>query len=191
MRIQTGESPASGLRRSFKWGLGATVLTTLAALLWPAPAVVGVSTGHDGARRSSAPSMPEARTDRAPAMFAPSRPLAEAAAGSASGVGVFDPFAGAAVTPPAPLPLAVSPAPAAPLPPAPPPPPTQDYRYLGRMTGPDGSQQILLGRGETSVSIAKGTVLDNGYVVESISTDAIVLNYPSLGVRTSISIPSE
>ncbi len=189
MMSRTDESPASGLRSPLKWGLGAAVFATLAALLWPAPSVVGVTTGHDVARPSSTSSAAEAHTDRAPTELAQSPPLTEAAAASTSSVSVFDPFAGVAVTPLAPLPPMVSPAPV--VPPPPPSPPTQDYRYLGRMTGPDGSQQILLGRGETLVSITKGTVLDNGFVVEAISTDAVVLTYPTLGFRTSISIPSE
>ncbi len=187
MMRRTDESPANGLRSPLKWGLGATVFATLAALLWPAPAVVGVTTGHDVARPSSTSFAAEAHTDRALTAHAQSLPLAEAAAASASSVSGFDPFAGVAVTPPSPSPPAVSPALAAP----PPPPPTQDYRYLGRMTGPDGSQQIILGRGETSISITKGMMLDNGYVVESISRDAVMLTYPSLEIRTSISIPTD
>jgi hypothetical protein len=180
--------PARGMRRSLRWGLGATVLATVAVLLWPKPAVVGASTRSDVAKSSSPPSPSNAPVDRSAATLARPQPFAEAAATAASAGLVFDPFAGVVVAPPAaPLPVA-APAPVAP--PPPPPPPVQDYRFLGRMTAPDGSQQVLLARGDASVSISKGMVLDNGYVVESISTAAVVLIHLPSGIRASILIPS-
>lgn len=184
MTTPVNESPARGLRRPLKWGLGIALAAAAAALLLPSSAVVEVRSDRTAAKGPAAQPGPDGRIDRSAAAVTPSPRFAESAAASAGAV--FDPFAGAPVAAPAAPPQAVplvAPAPPAPTPPA------QDYRFLGRMTGPDGSQQILLGSGEKAVSIATGTVLDNGYVVESISTETVVLVFPALGVRHSIAIP--
>lgn len=189
MTISTNDTSRRGMRRSMKWGLGATLGLTAAALLWPAPAVVEVRADREPAGSPAPRAASDARiAGPAPAPVT-SPPLAEAAAASTGST--FDPFAGVPIAPPAAPavapPPSVASAPAAP----PPPPPAQEYRFLGRMTGPDGGQQILLGHGEKAVVIVKGTILDNGYVVESISADAVVLAFPSLGARASIPIPQE
>jgi hypothetical protein len=57
------------------------------------------------------------------------------------------------------------------------------------MTGPDGVEQTLLGRGDAAVPITVGTTLDNGYVVESIAADAVVLVYPPFGSKAVLQIP--
>ena len=104
---------------------------------------------------------------------------------AASAAVAFDPFVGV-VPPPPPVPPPLAPAVAVVAPAVAPP---QDYRFLGRVTGPDGVDQVLLGRGETAVSVKAGTSLDNGYVVESVTTEEIVLIYPSLGTKTTVPIP--
>lgn len=187
MTFPINGSPTRGMRRSLRWGLGVTVFATGAALLWPARSVVGVSTPRDEAKPSTPPPTSSAPLDRSDATIVTVRPFAEAAAASSVGPG-FDPFAGVVVTPPAPPPPPASSAPVPP--PPPPPPPGQDYRFLGRVTAPDGSQQVLLGRGDAAVTVSKGMVLDNGYTVESVSTSAVVLIHLPSGVRASILIPS-
>ena len=187
MTTPTSGLPERGMRRSLRWGLGATVLATMAALLWPKPAVVVVSTRPEDARPSAAPSTSDPAFDRSVATLAKPQPFAEAAATAASAERAFDPFAGVVVAPPAP-PSAASSAP--PPPPPPPPPPVQDYRFLGRIAAPDGSQQVLLGRGDAAVSISKGMTLDNGYTIESISATAVSLIHLPSGARASVSIPA-
>jgi hypothetical protein len=180
------ERPAR-LRGPLKWGLVGTLLVTVAAVLWPTPKVVGVQGQTQGPTAVPAPSRHSDAVrpadDAGVDMSVRPQPLIEATA-SVSAL-PFDPFVGVVVPPPPPL-VVVQPAPVVA---APSPPPTQEYRFLGRMTGPDGVEQILLTRGESAVAIKVGTVLDNGYIVESIVNDSAVLAFPSLGTRVSLSIP--
>ena len=138
-----------------KWGLAGTVLATMASLLWPTHDLVAVQ-DREGktidavlpARQvASASSMPDVRAGG----LARLEPLIESNAASAAGA--FDPFVGVVPPPPPPPPPTsppVAPAVAIVAPPAPPP---QDYRFLGRVTGPDGVEQILLGHGDAAVPV--------------------------------------
>ena len=196
MMTREDVSVKPGLHRSMKWGLAATLVATAMALLWPAPAVVGVRTTRELAvpKGSTAISSSASSTNtrgrisliedstRSPNL----RPFAGVAASATEAV--FDPFVGVAVETPASA-VALTASVPEPARPPPPPPPVQDYRFFGRVIGPDGGEQILLARGESFVSITKGTVLDNGYVVESISAESVVVVFPSLGIRTSVPIP--
>jgi hypothetical protein len=56
-------------------------------------------------------------------------------------------------------------------------------------TGPDGTRLILLGKADAVVSIAVGTPLDNGDVVESISPASIGLRYGTSETRATLPIP--
>lgn len=47
----------------------------------------------------------------------------------------------------------------------------------------------MLARGDTSTTVEVGTRLDEGYVVESIGSDAVRLVYPPLGTSVDILIP--
>ena len=189
----TPAGSAAALSAPVKWGLIATVVATVAALVWPdKPVVVATSRSPD----SRAPGTPRDITPDS----APSTRIADAAAepllagglatfATASG-GVtpsFDPFAGIAPPPP-PAPVAASQPVAAP--PPPPPPPPMLYRFGGRVTGPDGTQQVFLAKGDAFVPISQGATLDDGYVVDSISDDAVVLMAPKLGTRVSLSARS-
>ena len=62
-------------------------------------------------------------------------------------------------------------------------------RYLGTMTTPAGDRLVMLARGDTTVPVQPGTRLDEGYVVETISADAVRLVYPPLGTTVDIPIP--
>ena len=183
---------AARLRGPLKWGLLATLLATVASLVWPThPVVIAQGRDIDAARGGDVMAAPSSRTvvvrpSPAASPDAVTNPQQLGEAGAASGASSFDPFVGVVAAPPptpAPIvqPVVVAAAAAA--------PPPQEYRFLGRVIGPDGVEQVLLSRGDTSVSISNGTVLDNGYVVESIAADAIALKFPPLNARAVISIP--
>lgn len=65
------------------------------------------------------------------------------------------------------------------VPPPPPQPPPMTYRFAGRFVQ-DGKSQIFLSQGDTPIAVKPGTRLDGGYVVESITADAVALLYPPL-----------
>ena len=76
-------------------------------------------------------------------------------------------------------------------PPAPPPPaaPGINLRYLGRMTTPEGRHVVLLARGDAALTVQVGTTLEEGYVVQTIGSDAVRLVYPPLGTVVDVPIP--
>jgi hypothetical protein len=57
------------------------------------------------------------------------------------------------------------------------------------MRTPDGRQLLYLARGDNAIAVAVGDKLDEGYMVESIATDSVVLVYPPLDRRVSVPIP--
>jgi hypothetical protein len=73
-------------------------------------------------------------------------------------------------------------------PPRLPSPPPMSYRFAGRLLQ-DGKLQVFVSKGDTPIAIKVGDTLEEGYVVEAITTEAITLIYPSLGHRASIAIP--
>jgi len=171
-----------------KWGLAGTALATMASLLWPTHDLVAVQDREGKTIDAAAPTRQVASVPPVPDVRAGGlvrlEPLIERNAASAPGA--FDPFVGVVPPPPpaqppvAPVLTIVAPPPA---------PPPQDYRFLGRVTGPDGVEQVLLGHGDAAVPVKAGTVLDNGYVVESLTLEAIILSYPPLGTKTTVPIP--
>lgn len=187
-----GHGPDGGknaqLRGPLKWGLLATLLATAASLVWPTHAVVDaqsgdhVETSGGGEPRAVTSAAPPPATAASLTGVANLQPLQEA--GAASAIPTFDPFVGVVPPPPPPAPIP-QPLVVAPPPPAPPP---QDYRFLGRLTGPDGVEQVLLMRGDSVAPVKTGTTLDNGYVVETIGSDAVLLIYPPLGTKATIPI---
>lgn len=103
-----------------------------------------------------------------------------------------DPFV--PVLPPQPKP---APAPAAPpalmVGPPPPPPlpsaPAARARFLGRMVTPAGDTLVFLSAGDKTVLAQAGDVLDDGYVVDSVTDQAVVLRYPALDVKVTLPLP--
>lgn len=93
----------------------------------------------------------------------------------------------------APAPSAPAAITAAPLPPAPPPTvaqaPSINLRFLGTMLDPEGKRLVYLARGDAAVLVGAGDRLDEGYVVESLTPDSVVLVYPPLNTRATITIP--
>lgn len=57
------------------------------------------------------------------------------------------------------------------------------------MTGPDGKRLVYLARGDASIAVSAGQQLDDGYVVEAISPDAVTLLYPPLDARVKLPVP--
>lgn len=100
---------------------------------------------------------------------------------------VFAPKASPA--PPLPQPV-VAAVPAAASPPTPQAPPL-NLRFMGSMVDPTGKRLVYLARGDTAVPVGVGDRVDEGYVVESLTRDAVVLVYPSLNARTTVPIPPE
>jgi hypothetical protein len=182
-------APPARLRAPIKWALAGTLLVTAAELLWPNHEVVPAQQRGDvtlpPSPRAASAAMslePVPVQAAAPAASTPASIGIRAQTVVASAATSFDPFIGV-VPPPQPMPPSV----AQPVAVAPPPaPPAQDYRFLGRVTGPDGSEQILVTRGEVPVAVNVGTTLENGYVVESISADGLQLVYPRLGNKALI-----
>lgn len=67
--------------------------------------------------------------------------------------------------------------------------PILNIQFAGRITDPNGKQQLYVTLGETSMSIEQGTILPNGYRVENITADSIELNYLALDSKTRLPIP--
>jgi hypothetical protein len=76
------------------------------------------------------------------------------------------------------------------VPPTPAPPPA-DFRFWGRMSSPDKQMLFFLAKGADGapVEVHHGTKLDDGWAVESISDNAIVLVNAVTQQRTTILVP--
>lgn len=170
------------MRPWLRWVLMLTlVLSTVALLGWP-PAgqeAVSVAVVPAGAPLPAASGGTE-RAGTVPALpsHIPRQALEPAQA---------DPFVGLQPPPP-PAVVAMPVAPVA-APPAAPMPPVLSYRYLGRMVAPDGQVLVYLSRQGTEIAVSQGSRLDEGYVIEAITADAVKLHYPPLDTRVSIPIP--
>lgn len=71
----------------------------------------------------------------------------------------------------------------------PPQAPAVHYRFLGRMTGPEGESRVYLSREGRAVPVSVGDRLDEGFVVQAIGDEAVQLHYPPLGTQAVIPIP--
>lgn len=170
------------MNRLLLWGLAGTVALSAWALLNPrtadnAPAPSAVI---PAAARIAATS---ARVQAAPAAAASALP------GSwpepAMEPGARSPFG----SPPAPPPKRV--APAAVAAPPPPPPAPANYRFWGHLSAPDKQVLTFLAKGQDgpAVEIHTGTRLEDGWAVESISDNAIVLANAATQQRTTVFVP--
>lgn len=173
----------SELRSSLRWLLlGSTGLSIL-ALAWPehaASPVVAVAARTEILDAAPGEQQPSMRSSGLPPQLPP-HPLDKSG---------FDPFA--SVQPPPTVALA---APAlkpfvGPLYVPPPVAPTLNYRYLGQMTDPSGQRLVYLAGPAKEIAVTTGTRLDEGYVVESVTTDAVRLHYPPLDARAVIPLPA-
>lgn len=170
--------PSLALRSPLRWLLGLSALLSAVAIGWP----------DDVSRAAS--SQGAAPWQSPPSPVTPDRPvvagmrLPERLPVHTLDKATFDPFVGLQPPPPPPPKIVVAPVVvSAPM------PPQLAYRYLGQMTDPSGQQRHFLARMDKDVPVAVGTLLDEGYVVEAITTDAIRLHYPPLNTRVEIRIP--
>lgn len=72
-----------------------------------------------------------------------------------------------------------------PLPVAPP----VTWRFLGRMSAPDGKSIVMIAREDVSVAVDVGAQLDDGYIVKILDSDKIRLTHPPTGTLADIPIP--
>lgn len=64
-----------------------------------------------------------------------------------------------------------------------------NWRALGSMVTPAGDHMVWLAKGNDEIAVTPGAQLDDGYVVQSIDADEVVLVYPSLGATTRLALP--
>lgn len=179
------------MRSSLKWTLAATGIASIAAV-WLEPAGQGEVPGVVGARVQQPSSDPysnwrTAAVATASDTAAASAPLPSRLPDRDMDAGQLDIFT--PVTPPPP-PSPPPPPPASPAPPPPAPsPPQMNWRALGSMVTPDGERLVWLAKGNDELTVKPGTTLDDGYVVQSVDDQAVVLSYPSIGTMTRIPLP--
>lgn len=169
------------MRLAIRWALGITVALTVAALLQP----------HSSTKVVQAIDQQERPATTADAVTANSLPRTlepyEIARGQRD---IFAPLRIAepprlTTPPPPPSPPAVAPAQVTATPTAPP----VSVRYLGAMVTPGGQRLVMLARGDVVIPVEPGSRLDDGYVVQSISDDAVRLTHPAAGAIVDLPIP--
>jgi hypothetical protein len=62
-------------------------------------------------------------------------------------------------------------------------------RFLGRMVTPTGESLVFLLLGDKTVQAQVGDTLEDGYVVDSVTHQAVVLRYPALDVKVTLPLP--
>lgn len=181
------------MRASLKWALAVTGITSLAAL-WLEPGGTSAVPGVVDARVPTPAPDPYANWQSAATLGSAGAAVAAAASAPlpsrlpdrdlvAGQRDIFTP-----VTAPSPPP---PPPPAAPPPPPPPPPapPPMNWRAVGAIVAPDGQRLVWLAKGNDEITIQTGTTLDDGYVVQSIDDQAVVLLYPPIGTTVRLDLP--
>lgn len=172
------------MRRSLFWALLGTLAASAATLWVGRQAPVLVAAVQRPGARAELPA-PQARTVAMAAL--PVRLERQVIEPSQR-----DPFV--PVLPPQPKPAS------APVPPPvqmtgpPPPPPLPSApavraRFLGRMVTPAGDTLVFLSAGDKTVLAQAGDVLDDGYVVDSVTDQAVTLRYPALDVKVTLPLP--
>lgn len=177
-----------GLRPGLRWLLGLTACACAWALWWPgatAPAANGLAVGASLATAGATAAVDATAPAPTPALPLPER-LARPEWPEAAG---FDPFVGVVSPPPPPARPLPAPAPELAVAP-PPPPPRPEPRFVGRVVSPDGHQVVYLAWRDQVLSAAVGDPAGEGYVLEAIGPDAVLLNHPQDGVRLKLPIPA-
>jgi hypothetical protein len=64
-----------------------------------------------------------------------------------------------------------------------------NWRALGSMVAPDGARLVWLTRGAEEITVTAGMQLDDGYVVQGVAAEEIVLAYPPLGATVHLPLP--
>ena len=180
------------MRRSLSWALTAALVLSAAAIGWPRvtrPLVAAVQRADalSHIEQPAAHATPAARANQ-PALPATLPPWDLAAA-------VSDPFTGATPAPTPPTAMAPPPPPPVSTATPPPPPlvptaaPAVLVRYLGSMQTPQGERLVLLLRGDTAIVARAGLGFEDGYVIQSVSPQAVRLLHAATGVGLDIAVP--
>jgi hypothetical protein len=184
------------MRNSLKWSLIAISFASLAAL-WLDPDDKGGTATLVAARVPASPAPAPSNDPYAnwhdaaatPAADAPPSlpPLPSALPDRDADAGRRDIFAPVMPPPPSPAPPAP---PAPPTPPPPPPaPPPMNWRASGSMVTPAGEHIVWLAKGNDEIMVKPGTRLDDGYVVQIVDAEKVVLLYPPIGTTAQIPLP--
>lgn len=183
------------MRPALRYALAATVVLVLLAQWWPqgTPALVGAAGPGQPqlvAARASSP-------DAAPMTSQPLPARLDPLDLESSGRDPFVPWRAQSQVPPfaraaAPSPPAVMalPGPVSAPPSAPPVAPQQALRYLGFFSSPAGQTVLLLADGEVALPVSVGTLLPNGYVVQSLGPEAVRLLYAPTATTVDIPLPA-
>ncbi len=148
--------------------------------------------GQPAEARADSPAVPNAtaRDDTNGNMW---RPVLEAA--------LRDPFGAIAATLPiahGPRALSAGSGPALPTTPPEPPaspapapsaPPTPGLTFAGRMVTPDGAILVIASLGKDTLTLRTGQLLPNGFRVDAIDADAVLLSHPALAQPARLAIP--
>lgn len=57
------------------------------------------------------------------------------------------------------------------------------------MVTPSGERVTWLAKGNDEITVKAGTRLDDGYVVQSVDEDNVILLYPPIGTTARIALP--
>jgi len=64
-----------------------------------------------------------------------------------------------------------------------------NWHATGAMTTPQGERLVWLAKGNDEISVKPGTLLSDGYMVQSIDDETVVLLYPPIGTTARIPLP--
>ena len=167
------------MHRGLQLLLAATLALTAWALLKPAPA------GPAGAVAAVEPRTGQARSTLAdPHAVPPATSLPAHWPAPALDPASRSPFV-------EPQPVVVAPSAPPPPPPPPPPQPVANYRFWGRMQTPAGQSMTYLAHGDTGapVAIEPGAKLEDGWAVETMGDNVVVLVHSATNVHATVAIP--
>ncbi len=189
------------MNRGLLWGLGGTAAVSAWVLLNPAPStgtssanVVAAAPVHVGIEGAKA-TMPSASSAQTLA------PIGNGISATAASDALPEHWPQPNVEPAVRNPFLVIPPPPPPAPkpvatpvvaaPPPAPPPVSNYRFWGRLAVAGGQRLTYVARGDAGspVAIDVGARLEDGWSVEAISDNTIVLVHATTQQRSTLSIP--
>lgn len=177
------------MRRSVAWALwGSLLLSAIALLLPQGNGPVVIDTSGVAAVSLATQALQAERTvavTSMPPMPLPARlpdVILEPARRDIFGVPNQAPAPG-----PIPAPVMAQPAPITSSAP-PPAPPQMTYRFGGRFETPEGRLLTYLAKGDNMIEVGPGQALEDGWLVEAVSPDTILLVYPALKAQATIAI---